>query len=176
MKWTFVQVVKSLLWCLAKLLMRIFLTYDLCAPINQRHMIFFYNKGSYLITMISLSRLLSWKVVFLNYFLKLLCVYLLLKKLINKKIFSKKKISFVFGKKYVPSILDRKIFFKSCKKFRNVMLFTDYIKFSPQTFDYNIYFVFYFYDCYLLFSYNFLIETFYLSDLIFILLIVIYFI
>jgi hypothetical protein len=75
------------------------------------------------------------------------------------------------------------------------MLFTDYIKFSPQTFDYYIYFVlffqfhplefdfyinfgpyFYFYDFYLLFSYNFLIETFYLSDLIFIFLIVIYFI
>jgi hypothetical protein len=29
----------------------------------------------------------------------------------------------------------------SCEKFRNVILFADYIKFGPQTFDYYIYFV-----------------------------------
>jgi hypothetical protein len=45
---------------------------------------------------------------------------------------SKKVFSFYFG---------RKIFFESCEKFRNIILFTDYIKVGPQTFDYYIYFV-----------------------------------
>jgi hypothetical protein len=31
--------------------------------------------------------------------------------------------------------------FGSCEKFRNVILFVDYIKFDPQTFDWYIYFV-----------------------------------
>jgi hypothetical protein len=76
-----------------------------------------------------------------------------------------------------------------------ISLFTDYIKFGPQTFYCYIYFVLnfffqfhplefdfyinfgpYFYDCYLLFSYHFLVEIFYLSNLFLILLIVTYFI
>ena len=81
------------------------------------------------------------------------------------------------------------------KKIRNVTLFVDYIELDPQTFDCCIYFVlnifffqfhplkinFYinfgphFYNCYLLFYY-FLIEIFYLSNLVLILLIGIYFI
>jgi hypothetical protein len=83
----------------------------------------------------------------------------------------------------------------SCEKFKNVILFVDYIKFGPQTFDCYIYFVLniffsisslkfnfyinfglYFYNCYLLFPYHFLIEIFYLLNLVFILLIVTYFI
>jgi hypothetical protein len=80
--------------------------------------------------------------------------------------------------------------------FRNVILFADYIKFDPQTFDCYIYILFWifvfqfhplefnfyinfgppFYNCYLLFLYHFLIEIFNLSNLILILLIVIYFI
>jgi len=89
----------------------------------------------------------------------------------------------------------------SCEKFRNIILFADYIKFGPQTFDcyiyiyiyiyfvLNIFFQFHplelnfyinfdphFYNCYLLFPYHFLIEIFYLSNLILIILIVIYFI
>jgi len=36
---------------------------------------------------------------------------------------------------------ERKIYSGSCEKFRNVILFTDYIKFDPQTFDCYIYFV-----------------------------------
>jgi hypothetical protein len=83
----------------------------------------------------------------------------------------------------------------SYEKFKNIILFVDYIKFSPQTFDCYIYFVLniffqfhplefnfyinfgpYFYNCYLLFPYHFLIEIFYLSNLIIILLIVTYFI
>jgi len=75
----------------------------------------------------------------------------------------------------------------SCKKFKNIILFADYIKFDPQTFNCYIYFVlniffqfhpleFDFYNYYLFFPYNFLIEMFYLSNLILILLIVAYFI
>jgi len=75
----------------------------------------------------------------------------------------------------------------SCKKFKNIILFADYIKFDPQTFNCYIYFVlniffqfhpleFDFYNYYLFFPYNFLIEIFYLSNLILILLIVAYFI
>jgi hypothetical protein len=111
------------------------------------------------------------KVVFWKLFS---CVCLLLGKLINGKYFSVKgKFSLVF----------RKIFFfyfgwktlsGSYEKFRNVILFVDYIKFGSQTFDCYIYFVlniffqfhplefdFYinfdphFYNCYLLFSYHF---------------------
>jgi len=54
------------------------------------HDIFFYNKGSYLMMMISLSRLLSE-----SGFFNFLCVYLLLKKYILEKIlalFSEKNI------------------------------------------------------------------------------------
>jgi hypothetical protein len=34
-----------------------------------------------------------------------------------------------------------KIFLKSCEKFKNIILFTDYIKFDFQIFDYYVYFV-----------------------------------
>jgi len=73
---------------------------------------------------------------------KLSCVYLPLGKLVNGKHFSvngkyfsviekfglisRKVFSFYFG---------RKIFSGSCEKFRNVILFVDYIKFGSQTFD-----------------------------------------
>jgi hypothetical protein len=46
---------------------------------------------------------------------------------------SRKVFSFYFGWKTLSG---------SCEKFRNVILFTDYIKFDPQTFDCYIYFVF----------------------------------
>jgi hypothetical protein len=89
----------------------------------------------------------------------------------------------------------KKTLYRNCEKFRNVVLFADYIKFGPQTFDCYIYiyiefffsissiriwfyinFGLYFYNCYLFFSYYFLIKIFYLSNLILILLIVTYFI
>jgi hypothetical protein len=83
----------------------------------------------------------------------------------------------------------------SCEKFKNIILFTDYIKFGPQTFDCYIYILFWififqfhllkfnfyinfdphFYNCYLFFPYHFFIEIFYLSSLVLILLIVTYF-
>ena len=97
-----------------------------------------------------------------------------------------KMFSFYFG---------RKTLFESCEKFRNFILFADYIKFSPQIFYCYIYFVlniffqfhpleFNFYikfgphfcNFYLLFTYYFLIEIFYRSNLILIHLIVTYFI
>jgi len=106
---------------------------------------------------------------------KLSCVCLILEKLVNRK-FRWKTLS------------------GSCEKFRNVILFADYIKFDPQTFDSYIYFVlniyfsisslkinFYinfgphFYNCYLLFPYHFFIEIFCLSNLVLIHLIVTYF-
>jgi len=45
---------------------------------------------------------------------------------------SRKVFSFYFGRKTLSG---------SCEKFRNVILFADYIKFGPQTFDCYIYFV-----------------------------------
>jgi hypothetical protein len=45
---------------------------------------------------------------------------------------SRKVFSFYFGRKTLS---------ESCEKFRNVILFVDYIKFGPQTFDCYIYFV-----------------------------------
>jgi hypothetical protein len=100
---------------------------------------------------------------------------------------SRKMFSFYFGRKTLSG---------SCEKFKNVILFADYIKFGPQTFDCYIYILFWifvfqfhplefnfyinfgpsFYNCYLLFPYHFLIEIFNLSNLVLILLIVIYFI
>ena len=47
--------------------------------------------------------------------------------LVFRKIFS-----FYFGRKTLSG---------SCEKFRNVILFVDYIKFGPQTFDCYIYFI-----------------------------------
>jgi len=126
--------------------------------------------------------------VFWKLLSKLSCVCLLLEKLVKGKfgLVYRKVFSFYFEQKTLSRI---------CEKFRNIILFTDYIKFGPQTFDCYIYFVLnfffqfhplefdfyinfgpYFYDCYLLFSYHFLIEIFYLSNLFLILLIVTYFI
>ena len=100
-----------------------------------------------------------------------------------------------FPGKYFSEKFGRKTLSRSYEKFRNVILFADYIKFDLQTFDCYIYFVLniyfqfhllkfnfyinfgpYFYSCYLLFTYHFLIEIFYLLNLILVLLIVIYFI
>ena len=130
-----------------------------------------------------------------------------LEKLVNEKYFSVNEKHFLVKKKF--SLVSRKVFsfyfgwkilFGSCEKFRNVILFADYIKFGPQTFDcyiyiyiyiliwiyffkfhpleFNFYINFcpYFYNYYLLFPYHFLIEIFYLSNLVLILLIVTYFI
>jgi len=75
------------------------------------------------------------KLVFRKSLSKLSYVCLSLRKLVNEKHFlvkgkfglvSRKMFSFYFG---------RKTLFRSCEKFRNIILFVDYIKFGPQIFD-----------------------------------------
>jgi hypothetical protein len=105
----------------------------------------------------------------------------------------KKKLAWFLGKCFL-FILDRKHFPEVVKNLEmsyylliilNLvlkLLITIYILFeyffSISSFKFNFYINFgpCFYNCYLLFPYHFLIEIFYLSNLIFILLIVIYFI
>ena len=90
----------------------------------------------------------SRKLVFKKLFSKLSCIYLSIGKLVNRK-------HFPVNRKYFPvegkfGLISRKVFFfyfgrktlsRSCEKFKNVILFADYIKFDPQTFDCYIYFV-----------------------------------
>jgi len=72
---------------------------------------------------------------------KLFYVCLSLKKLVNEKYFSvKKKFGLVFRKVF-SFYFERKTFSGSCKKFRNIIWFADYIKFGLQTSDCYIYFV-----------------------------------
>jgi len=137
-----------------------------------------------------------WKVIFKKVFFKFSCVYLLLKRLVNEKYFSVKEKFNLVSRKVFFFYFGRKTNSRSCENFKNIILFIDYIKFGSQTFDcyiyifkkifffqfhhleFNFYINFYphFYDCYLLFSCHFLIEIFYLSNLVLILLIVTYFI
>jgi hypothetical protein len=72
---------------------------------------------------------------------KLSCVCLSLEKLINGKHFPVKEKFGLVSIKVFSFYFGRKTFSGSCEKFRNVILFADYIKFGPQTFDCNIYFV-----------------------------------
>jgi hypothetical protein len=79
---------------------------------------------------------------------KLSCVCLSLGKLVNEKYFLangkhfpvKGKFSFV-SRKVFSFYFGGKTLSESCEKFRNVILFADYIKFGTQTFDCYIYFV-----------------------------------
>jgi uncharacterized protein YpbB len=76
------------------------------------------------------------------------CICLSLKKLVDEKYFPVNEKHFLVKEKF--GLVSRKVFSfyfgwktlsGSCKKFRNIALSTDYIKFSPQTFDCYIYFV-----------------------------------
>jgi len=88
------------------------------------------------------------KIVFEKLFFKFYCICLLLEKLINRKYFPvnekyfsvKEKFDLVFRKVF-SFYFERKTFSGSYKKFRNVILFADYIKFGSQIFDCYIYFV-----------------------------------
>jgi hypothetical protein len=139
-------------------------------------------------------------VVFRKSLSKLSSICLSLEKLVNGKHFPVKKKFSLVSRKVFSFYFGRKTFSRNCEKFRNDILFTDYIKFGPQTFNCYIYIYIYilfwiffcqfhlfkfnfyinfgphFYNCYLLFPYHFLIEIFYLSNLVLILLIVTYFI
>ena len=84
-----------------------------------------------------------------NYFLKFyVFIYLLLENMINKKYFSVNKKYFSFKEKFSLVLrkvfffyFERKILFESYEKFKNIILFADYIKFDPHIFYYYIYFV-----------------------------------
>jgi hypothetical protein len=81
------------------------------------------------------------KVISEKLFFKLFCVCLSLEKLVNEKHFPvKEKFDLVFRKVFSWKIWAENTF-RSCEKFRNVILFADYIKFGSQTFDCYMYFV-----------------------------------
>jgi len=80
-----------------------------------------------------------WNLFFEKLFLKLSCVCLSLEKLVNEKHFPIKKNLAWFLGKYFPRKFRRKTLSESCEKFKNIILFDDYIKFDSQTFDCYIY-------------------------------------
>jgi hypothetical protein len=80
--------------------------------------------------------------LFRKSFFKFSRVCLLLKKLINKQHFPVKKNLTWFPEKYFPEKFKRKTFSGNCEKFKNIILFADYIKFDPQIFDCYIYILF----------------------------------
>ena len=81
------------------------------------------------------------KVVFKKPLSKLSCICLPLEKLVNGKHFSVKEKFGLVSRKVFSFYFGRKTLSGSCEKFKNVILFVDYIKFGPQTFDCYIYFV-----------------------------------
>jgi hypothetical protein len=135
------------------------------------------------------------KMVFEKLFSKLSCVCLLLEKLVNGKHFpvkekfgfvSRKVFSFYFERKTFPEVvknLEMSYYLLIISNLVLKLLITIYIlfwififQFYPLQFNFYIKFGPYFYNCYLLFPYHFLIEIFYLSNLVLIILIVTYFI
>jgi hypothetical protein len=52
-----------------------------------------------------------------------------------KNTFQLKKNLAWFSEKCFPEKFGQKILSESCEKFRNIILFADYIKFGPQTCD-----------------------------------------
>jgi len=93
---------------------------------------------------------------------KLSCVCLSLGKLVNGKHFPVNEKHFPVKEKF--DLVSRKVFFfyfgrktlsRSYEKFRNVILFADYIKFGPQTFDCYIYIYIYIY-CFEYLFFNFI--------------------
>jgi hypothetical protein len=73
-----------------------------------------------------------------NSFLKIIFqtfIYLfIIKKLVNKKYFLEKKTWLSFQESVFLLFLVKNTF-RSCEKFINILLFVDYIKFGPQSFD-----------------------------------------
>jgi len=72
---------------------------------------------------------------------KLSCIYLSLEKLVNGKHFPVKEKFGLVSSKVFSFYFGRKTLSGSFEKFRNIILFADYIKFGPQTFDCYIYIV-----------------------------------
>jgi hypothetical protein len=80
--------------------------------------------------------------IFEKLFFKFSCVCLSFKKLVNEKYFAVNRKHFHVKGKF--DLIFRKVFSfysewktpsRSCEKFKNIILFTDYIKFDPQIFD-----------------------------------------
>ena len=90
--------------------------------------------------------------------------------------FSGKYSLFILGGKHFPEVV------KNLKTSYYLLIISNkycwifIFQFHPLEFNFYINFGSYFYNCYLFFPYHFLIESFYLLNLVFILLIVIYFI
>jgi hypothetical protein len=112
-----------------------------------------------------------------------------------KNTFQSKKNLTWFSRKYFPFILDGKQFLEVVKKLKMsyyllirshlvlklliamcILFWIFVFQFHPLEFNFYINFGPYFYNCYLFFPYHFLIEIFYLSNFLLILLIVTYFI
>jgi len=72
-------------------------------------------------------------------------ICLLLEKLVNGKHFSVKEKFVLISRKLISFNFGWKTLSESCEKFRNIILFIDYIKFSPQTFDCYIYIYLFFF-------------------------------
>ena len=81
-------------------------------------------------------KFICWEITF-----KFFCICLILEKLVNGKNFPVKKNLTWFPEKCFSRKFGWKTFSESCEKIKNIILFTDYIKFGPQTFDCYIYFV-----------------------------------
>jgi hypothetical protein len=76
-----------------------------------------------------------WKIIFKKWFFIFFYICLLLKRLVNEKYFSvKEKFSLIF-RKIFSFYFGRKTLSRSYEKIRNIILFADYVKFGPQTFD-----------------------------------------
>jgi hypothetical protein len=84
--------------------------------------------------------------VFWKSFSKLSCACLSLEKLVNVKDFPVKEKFDLVSRKVFSFYFGRKTLSGSCEKFRNIILFADYIKFGPQIFDCYIYFVLIFFS------------------------------
>jgi hypothetical protein len=124
-----------------------------------------------------------------------LCLFVIKKIDQRKTLYSQKKILFGFQESVFLFILDGKYFSKVVKNLKisyylliilnlvlkllialYILFWIFFFQFHLLKFDFYINLGPHFYNCYLFFPYHFLIEIFYLSNLIFILLIVTYFI
>jgi len=94
----------------------------------------------------------------------------------------RKCFSFILGGKYFPEVVKNLEMLYYLLIISNLILkfliaiYIYFFQFHPLEFNFYINFGLYFYNCYLLFTYHFLIEIFYLSNFIIILFIVTYFI
>ena len=86
------------------------------------------------------GRLFIGKEFLRKYFLNFLYLFVFIK-VIRKYFLVKEKFGLVFRKVF-SFYFGRKTLSESCEKFKNIILFTNYIKFDSQTFDCYIYFLF----------------------------------